>query len=155
MKIRILTLGSLKETYWREAQQEYRKRLSTYADLTIEEIPEESFRAGYDRDRMKKKEAEKILKRISNDAVVIALDEQGATFSSTEFAQWMERTAMYGDDLTFVIGGPLGLHASLRERAQHRIALSSLTFTHQMARVILLEQLYRASTIIQHTSYHY
>lgn len=155
MHIQIITLGKLKEAYWKSAEAEYLKRLNAYTKLSFIELKEEPFSDKSDPDQIKKIEAEAVLKRIPQGDVVIALEERGKTFDSPAFARFLEKETMRGAHLTFIIGGPLGLHQTLRERADHIISLSELTFPHQMVRTILLEQLYRAGTILQGKSYHY
>ena len=154
--LHLITLGKLKETYWQEAEAEYLKRLGPYAKITIHELREESFSEKDQPEIIKKKEAEKIMDRISKikaDQVVI-LDEHGKNFSSIEFSQTLQKLSANGSIL-FIIGGPLGLDESILKIANLKLSLSSFTFTHQMARVILLEQIYRGVMISQNRKYHY
>ncbi len=153
--IQIIAVGKLKESYWQEAEAEYRKRLKPYAKLTITELSEESFRESDDREKIKKLEAEKILKSVSVDAMLIACHEKGKELTSVDLAKFLQEKSIYGDELTFVIGGPLGLDQTILEKADHTLSLSALTFPHQMVRTILLEQLYRAGTILVGKTYHY
>ena len=155
LNLHIIALGKLKESYWREAEAEYRKRLHPYAKISLTEIPEESFHEGDKREIIQKKEAEKILKHWPEDGVVIALHERGKAFSSPEFANFLEKKSAQGDCLTFVIGGPLGLHESILTKVHAQISLSELTFPHQMVRTIFLEQIYRSVTITKGKKYHY
>lgn len=155
MNIKIIALGKLKESYWREAEAEYLKRLRPYAKIELVEIPEIPFRLEHDRERVTKQEAKTVLKKLAPDDIVIALDEHGKEFSSLQFAEFLRIKSTHGERLVFIIGGSLGLHESVRKRAVHTISLSQLTFPHQMARVILLEQLYRAGTIQSGKQYHY
>lgn len=152
--IQIVCLGKLKESYWHDAENEYLKRLKPYAKIIIHEIPEEPFREGDDRDKIKLKEAEKI-KKLLEGGVIIALHERGKTFTSENLAKFLESESTKGEKLTFVIGGPLGLHESLLTNAKLQISLSELTFPHQMVRTILLEQIYRSITILNGKQYHY
>jgi len=156
LTLHLITLGKLKETYWQEAEAEYLKRLGPYAKITIHELREESFSEKDQPEIIKKKEAEKIMDRISKikaDQVVI-LDEHGKNFSSIEFSQTLQKLSANGSIL-FIIGGPLGLDESILKIANLKLSLSSFTFTHQMARVILLEQIYRGVMISQNRKYHY
>ncbi len=155
LNIHLITIGKLKESYWREAEAEYLKRLKPYAKIRLTELTEEPFRDGSDRDKIKAKEADKIKKHLSDRAIIIAMHEQGKQFSSTELAEFLNNKSTHGDELTFVIGGSLGLHESILELAQYQLSLSPLTFPHQLARVILCEQLYRSATILQKKTYHY
>lgn len=156
MKILIIALGTLKEEAWRSATAEYIKRLKPYAQLSIIEVREESFSESSDREVVKAREAELIKKHLPKTShVLIAMDENGKNYSSEEFAKVTEKWSERGDTLVFILGGPLGLHESILTSAHHTLALSRLTFTHQMARVILLEQIYRAGTISAGKRYHY
>ena len=154
MNIRIVALGKLKEAYWKQAEAEYLKRLSPYAKIEIIELKEESFRSEKEREEIQKKEAEKILKSIGPNDIVIALHERGTEMLSTDLANTLEQKSQQGNRLTFVIGGPLGLHDSVLKKADVQLSLSQLTFPHQMVRTILLEQLYR-SVMIGKGKYHY
>ena len=154
----IITLGKLKEPYWREAAAEYIKRLAPYARVEIIELKEEPFSEKDNPEIIKKKEADKIfaaLKKIPS-AYVIALDEHGEQFSSQALAAKISRLTMeHGSQIIFIIGGPLGLAAEVRKRAGLVLSLGAITITHQMVRVTLLEQLYRAMMITQNRPYHY
>jgi len=155
MNITIISVGKFKESYWREAAAEYEKRLGPYIKLTIHELIEESFGKDDPAEITKAKEAEKILKHIPDRSFVIALDEHGTEFSSVGFLEFLDKKTADGTHVVFVIGGPRGLHAAILERADATISFSQLTFPHQMMRVFLLEQLYRAITIMHGKSYHY
>lgn len=153
--LHIITLGKLKKSYWKEAETEYLKRLRAYAKLRVTNLQEESFRSLGEKNAVLKKEAEKVLKKISPDAFVIVMTEHGKTFDSIQFAKWLEQQSTQGQEIVLVFGGPLGLDQSLLDRANLKVSLSSLTFPHQMAYVVLLEQLYRAGTIEAGKQYHY
>ena len=153
MNIKLVVLGKLKETYWKDAESEYLKRLKPYAKIELVELPEEAFRDGDDKDKIKEKEAEKLKKHLSG--VVIALHERGKEMDSVELSQMLEKLSERGDQLTFIVGGPLGLHQSILDAADHMLSLSQLTFPHQMVRTILLEQLFRSVTIQKGKRYHY
>lgn len=154
--ITIICIGKLKESFWREAEAEYLKRLSSFAKVEIIELKEESFGEKDAPDTVRRREAEKIINALGKkrDHFIIALDEHGKQFSSMDFAQALEAPTA-GPSITFVIGGPLGLDKSVLQIAKLKFSLSSLTFTHQMARVFLLEQLYRAFMITNGRKYHY
>ncbi len=156
--IHLICLGKLKETYWREAAAEYLKRLSPFVKVMIHELKEESFSEKDNPEIIKEREAKKIeveIEKIS-DSYIIALDEHGKQLSSVGFArQFDQLTNQQINQITFILGGPLGLHESIRQRAHLTLSLSPFTFTHQMARVFLLEQLYRAMMIAHGRSYHY
>jgi 23S rRNA (pseudouridine1915-N3)-methyltransferase len=152
--ITIITLGKLKESYWREAEGEYLKRLTPYAKINIVELREEPFDEKSPPEKIKAREAEKIIAILekNKNAHIIALDETGKEFSSKKFSSELEKTT---GNIIFILGGPLGLHSSIKDAAHAVISLSQMTFTHQMARVILLEQIYRAMMIKTGRRYHY
>lgn len=153
--LHLITVGKLKESYWADAETEYLKRLKPYVKITFTELKEESFRESDDRDKIKELEAKKILSQIPDNSVVIALHEYGKEYTSPMFANFLEKQSEQGQTITFIIGGPLGLHTSILEKAHHQLSLSQFTFPHQMVRTILLEQLYRAVTILKGKMYHY
>lgn len=158
LHINIITVGKLKEAYWREAAEEYTKRLRPFAKIEIVEIKEETFDEKSNPEIIKAREAEKILAALNKipDAFVIALDQTGKTFSSEAFSKELTQITMRsGANLAFIIGGPLGLNEKTKKLARLTCSFSALTFTHQMVRVILLEQLYRAMMIAQNRPYHY
>ncbi|MDE2311990.1 MAG: 23S rRNA (pseudouridine(1915)-N(3))-methyltransferase RlmH [Patescibacteria group bacterium] len=154
LKIRVVTLGKLKEQAFRDLEMEYLKRLSPFAKLKIVELPEISYRGNGDIDRAKQQEAEKIIKQLPEGGIVILLEEKGTLRNSKEFAAFLERTGGLGKELVFVIGSGVGLHESLKSYSNYSISLSPLTFTHNFARVLLEEQIYRACTIIRGKDYH-
>lgn len=155
IKINIYCVGTLKENYLKEALEEYKKRLSKYAKLEIIEIKE----ARVDEANIVKglnEEGDNILKRIKDGEYVILSDLHGKELSSEEFAKEIKSFVDKGiSPIDFIIGGTYGLSDGLRKRSNERICLSKLTFTHQMTRVILLEQIYRAFKIINNENYHH
>jgi len=155
LKIKIICLGKLKESYWREAEAEYLKRLGPFAKIEIIELSEISFQKNDDPEKIKKQEGESILKHIKDNEFVIALDERGKEKGSEELAHFLEKTGQQGQTITFIIGGPLGLSGKVLSHANLQLSFSRLTFTHQMIRVILLEQIYRAGNILMGKVYHY
>ncbi|PIT86815.1 MAG: 23S rRNA (pseudouridine(1915)-N(3))-methyltransferase RlmH [Candidatus Magasanikbacteria bacterium CG10_big_fil_rev_8_21_14_0_10_43_6] len=153
--IRIIAIGKQKEQYWRDAEKAYTTRLSPYAKIDIIEIKEEAFQTTDVREHVREKEAEKIKKYLDGSGMVVALTESGTRMDSLAFSAWLTtRTATTGK-ITFLIGGPLGFHASILDAATITLSLSDLTFPHQMVRTLLLEQLYRAITIEKGKQYHY
>lgn len=154
-KITIITIGKLKESYWKEAETEYLKRLSPYTHINLIEHKEISFSHKDKRETVIHKEAELILSTIPQSTYIIALDKDGVMPTSNTLASTIESTKQEYSHITFIIGGPLGLHESILKKAHTSYSLSSLTFTHQMARIILLEQLYRAHTITHNIPYHH
>lgn len=152
LHINVIVVGKLKEKYWREAEAEYLKRMSSFAKITIHELKEESFGRKDSPDIIKRKEAEKILSALKKkDGLIVILDEHGRQFSSIAFAKQIKPD----EKLIFIIGGPLGLDESVLKLAGIKLSLSPMTFTHQMARVILWEQIYRAMMINSKRRYHY
>ncbi|MGZ4164613.1 MAG: 23S rRNA (pseudouridine(1915)-N(3))-methyltransferase RlmH, partial [Tumebacillaceae bacterium] len=148
MQINLLTVGKLKEKYWTGAVDEYRKRLSSYCKVNVVEVPDEPTpdnASAAQEEAIKKKEAEKLLGKIGDRDYVIALVIDGKGLSSEEFAEHIDKMAGQGySTFTFVIGGSLGLHQDVVKRANFKLSFSKFTFPHQMVRVILLEQVYRA-----------
>ena len=158
MHIKIIVLGKLKESYWQAACDEYLKRLTPYAKIEIIELKEEPFREKDTRAETQKKEAERVLPYIAEGkkkGVVIGLHEGGKEHTSVQLAKFLEEKTGGGAHVMFVIGGPLGFHPNILKQFDTQLSLSSLTFPHQLARVILIEQLYRAVTIINGKQYHY
>ncbi len=145
-------MGNIKEKYLRDACDEYLKRLQAYAKLTINEVSEETKGTISIR---KEKEGERILKRLAADTYVIILAIEGKSLSSDQFATKIEQLGTYGNShLTFIIGGSDGLSPEVMQRADLRLSFSAMTFPHQLMRVILLEQIYRAFKIIRGENYH-
>ena len=148
--IRIIAVGSIKEDYWNGAVKEYVKRLSPYTKLEIVQVPDEKCD-----EKTKKKEAEKILKAMKDSEYVITLEIRGKRLSSEAFSKKIEELALTGHpDIAFVIGGSLGLDESVLKRSDFALSFSDMTFPHQLMRVILLEQIYRAYKILKHEPYH-
>lgn len=158
MKITLLTVGKLKEPYWKDALSEYQKRLSRFADLSLVEVADEKTPDGAGpalEERIKETEGERLLARIPSGAYVITLEIQGKALSSPELAQTLQSLALRGHShFCFVIGGSLGLSQAVCQRADLALSFSRLTFPHQLMRIILLEQLYRAFKINAGEPYH-
>lgn len=158
MKITILAVGRVKEKFFRDAIEEYGKRLSRYCRFEILEVADEKTpeQAGEAlQEQIKRKEAERILGKISDDAYVITLEITGAELDSVAFSEKIETLSVSGkSQLVFVIGGSLGLHESVSRRADWKISFSHMTFPHQLMRVILCEQIYRGFRIMKGEPYH-
>ena len=145
MNITILCVGKLKEKYWTEASAEYRKRLSRYCTITVEELKEENPEA----------EGQNILKRLKKDTFVITLEIQGKALSSEELSSKLQELGLEGkSDITFVIGGSDGLSEEVSRRSDFKLSFSRMTFPHQMIRIFLLEQIYRSFKIMKGETYH-
>lgn len=158
MKITVIGVGRLKEKYWQAAIDEYSKRLSKYVKLDIIEVPDEkapeNLRAA-EEEIVKKNEGERILKNIKDGAYVIALAINGKMLGSEELSEFLnERMVRGAGHIVFVIGGSLGLSPEVLDRADYKLSFSKMTFPHQMMRVILLEQFYRAVKIMKNEPYH-
>ena len=138
--IKLIVVGKIKENYLKEAIEEYKKRLSKYTKLEIIEVNNYS-------ENSLVKEKEEILKHINKNEYLVALDIDGKTYSSTEFAQKIDNLFITNSCLTFIIGGSEGLHSDIKEMVKERISFSKLTFPHQLFRVMLLEQIFRAYKI--------
>ena len=158
MRITIVCVGKVKERFYRDAVEEYQKRLSRYCKLEIIEVADEKTPEGAGalmEEQIKEKEARRISEKLREDAFVCALEIGGKKLSSEGLADWMEKLAVNGTShITFVIGGSLGLHESVISRADMSLSFSDMTFPHQLMRVILTEQIYRAFCIINGTPYH-
>jgi 23S rRNA (pseudouridine1915-N3)-methyltransferase len=153
-KISVITLGKFKEPAYKELESEFLKRLSPFAKVRIVELPEVGHGKNADINRIKEKEAEKIVKALPDDAVVILMDEKGTIRNSKDFSIFLQRIGSLNKEIVFVIGSGVGLHSSLKEYSNYSVSLSPLTFPHNMARVILEEQIYRAITIQNGKEYH-
>ncbi len=158
MKVTIICVGKLKEKYWRDAIGEYSKRLSRYFKLDIVEVADEKApetMSPAQEAEVKEKEGQRILKNIKEDAFVVALAVEGKQLSSEELAEFMAKKGVSGiSHIIFVIGGSLGLSPAVMRRADFALSFSRMTFPHQMMRVILLEQIYRAERIQRNEPYH-
>ena len=158
MNITILCIGKLKERYWTDAVQEYSKRLSKYCTLSINELKEEKAPdnpSNAEEMAVKEAEGKSILKQIKKDAYVIALEVKGKELTSEALSEKIETLGIDGkSDVVFLIGGSIGLSDEVLARADFRLSFSKMTFPHQMMRVILLEQIYRAFKIMRNEVYH-
>ncbi len=158
MKITIVTVGKIKETYLKDAIAEYSKRLRAYCDLKIVEVadektPEQASRAV--EDGIREKEGTRILKQIKEDMYVITLEINGELLTSEKLAEKIERLGIRGkSNIAFVIGGSIGLGKDVLQRSDYRLSFSKMTFPHQLMRVILLEQIYRSFKIQRGEPYH-
>lgn len=155
IKIKIVSVGSIKEKFLKDAISEYLKRLSRFAKIEIIEVDETKIQ-NKSEEQVKKEEGERLLKRIGQDEFVFLLDLKGELISSEVLAQKINDLINKGiSPLTFVIGGTLGLSEEVRKRANIKLSISKMTFTHQMCRMIILEQIYRAFKIINNEEYHH
>ncbi len=154
MKITILSVGRMKEPFWREAQDEFVKRLGPVAKLEVAEIAAERLDGSVSNEEAMRRESERLLSRLPDGVFAVALDRTGKQMSSEAFADFVGRTVANGTGMVFIIGGAAGLHADVLARADRRLSLSEMTLPHEMARVFLLEQVYRATQILKGGKYH-
>ena len=158
MNISIVTIGKLKEKYLKQGIDEYLKRLSAYAKIEVIELPDEKAPENLsetEMEQVKEKEGERILSKISDDTHVIALAIEGKMKSSEQLAKDLDQLATYGKSkIAFVIGGSLGLSNTVMKRANDKLSFSKMTFPHQLMRLILVEQVYRAFRINRGEPYH-
>ena len=158
MKISVICVGKLKEKYWTMAIDEYSKRLSKYVKLDIIELPDEKAPESMSpaqEEQVKIKEGERIIKAIKDDAYVITLEIEGKQLTSVELAQLIEERKNRGvSHIAFIIGGSLGLSDEVIKKADYHLSFSKMTFPHQLMRVVLLEQIYRAERINKNEPYH-
>ncbi|MCQ4936197.1 23S rRNA (pseudouridine(1915)-N(3))-methyltransferase RlmH [Anaerotignum propionicum] len=158
MKVTIVCVGKLKEAYWRGAIEEYSKRLGRYMKLEIVELPDEKApetMSPAQEDEVRQKEGLRILKAVKEDGFAVALAIEGKSLSSEGLADFMAERAVRGvSHMVFIIGGSLGLSQEVMKRADFWLSFSPMTFPHQMMRVILLEQIYRAEKINRKEPYH-
>ncbi|MCI2890315.1 23S rRNA (pseudouridine(1915)-N(3))-methyltransferase RlmH [Staphylococcus hominis] len=158
MKITILAVGKLKEKYWKQAIAEYEKRLGAYSKIEMIEVPDEKApetMSDKEIEQVKEKEGQRILAKIKPQATVITLEIQGKMLSSEGLAKELQQRMTQGQsDFVFVIGGSNGLHQNVLNRSNYALSFSKMTFPHQMMRVVLIEQVYRAFKIMRGEAYH-
>ena len=157
LNINIICVGKIKEKYLKDALDEYSKRLSRYCKLIFTELPDEKIPDKLNpslETEIKTKECNNILSRIKKDSYVIALDLTGKQFTSEEFSKNIENLSMETSNITFIIGGSLGLTQELLNHCNSKICFSKMTFPHQLIRVFLLEQIFRAFKISNGETYH-
>jgi len=158
MQITVISVGKLKEKYLKEGIEEYSKRLSAYCKLQLVEVsdekaPEEMSAA--EMEQVKRKEGERILAQIKQDQVVVALAIEGQMWTSEKLSSELDKLALHGkSQVAFVIGGSLGLADAVLKRADVLLSFSKMTFPHQLVRLVLLEQVYRAFRISRGEPYH-
>ena len=157
LNIQIICIGKIKENYLKDAITEYSKRLSKYCKLTIIELPDEKIPDKLNNslsNEIKFKECSNIINHLKKDSYVIALDLKGNQYSSEEFSAEIEKISMINSSITFIIGGSLGLNNDVLSLCNKKICFSKMTFPHQLIRLFLLEQLFRAFKISNNETYH-
>lgn len=158
MKLELIVVGKIKEAYWNDAIAEYSKRLSKYCKLMITQVADEKTpdtASDAMEEAIRKKEGERILRCIKEDTYVITLEIEGQSLDSVAFSKKLEQLAVQGKShICFIIGGSLGLSREVKQRADYALSFSAMTFPHQLMRVVLLEQIYRAYRIQSGEPYH-
>ena len=148
--IKIITVGKLKEEYFKDAVNEYLKRLSKYTKIDLIEVSDEN----YDIQKTLEKERDSILKHVNDKDYVITMEIEGKELTSIELSNKLNDTLINNSDITFIIGGSYGLHDDIKTRSNYSLSFSKLTFPHQLFRVMLLEQIYRSYKILNNETYH-
>ncbi len=155
MKTELIVVGRTVSKHFSTLIDDYRERIGHYMPFSITTIPELKNTKSLSEEQQKSAEGELILKQLQSSDTVVLLDERGREPRSIELAAWLEKKQSTARRLVFVIGGPYGFSAPVYERANEKLSLSQLTFSHQMVRLIFVEQLYRACTIIKGEPYHH
>lgn len=149
--IKIICVGKLKESYLKEAQLEYLKRLKKYTSVNLIELTDSNID---DEKIALEKEKEQILKYIKQKDYIITLEIEGKELSSIELADKLDKTLITSSDITFIIGGSYGIHHDIKEKSNYKLSFSKMTFPHQLFRILLLEQLFRSYKILNNEKYH-
>ncbi len=155
MKITLLVVGKTTDSHLQALIADYEKRLTHYLPFTLQVIPELKNAKSLRQEQQKQAEGELILKTLDNSTMLILLDEHGKEYRSIDFAQQISKLQSAGRNVMFVVGGPYGFSDAVYQRAEGKISLSQMTFSHQMIRLIFIEQLYRAMTILKGEPYHH
>lgn len=155
MKITLLVVGKTTDSHIEALIQEYQKRLTHYVPFTLQVIPELKNTKALTSEQQKQAEGELILRTITPATDFILLDEHGKEYRSIEFADYIQKRMSSGRDVVFVVGGPYGFSEAVYQRANGKISLSKMTFSHQMVRLFFVEQIYRAMTILRGEPYHH
>ena len=155
MRITLIESGKTRDAFIREGVELYRSRVSRYVPFRIETLPDLKNSRNLTMKEVMEKEGQILLKRLKPDNYVILLDERGQEFQSISFAEYLNSLEGTVNQLDFVIGGPYGFSEEVYKRANALLSLSRLTFSHQLVRVVFMEQLYRAFTILKGEPYHH
>ena len=155
MKIRLLLVGKTTDARFVSLIDDYHNRLKHYVPFSLEVLPELRNAKSLSEEQQKTAEGEMILKAVSAAEEMILLDEHGKEFRSMEFSEYLQKKMSAGRDIVFVVGGPYGFSEAVYARANGKISLSKMTFSHQMVRLFFVEQIYRAMTILRHEPYHH
>ena len=155
MRINLLVVGKTTDGRIVSLIDDYQNRLKHYIPFSIEVLPELRNAKSLSEEQQKTAEGEMILKAVSAAEEMILLDEHGREFRSVEFSEYLQKKMSAGRDIVFVVGGPYGFSEAIYARANGKISLSKMTFSHQMVRLFFVEQIYRAMTILRHEPYHH
>lgn len=155
MKTELILVGKTTDKHFQAGIDDYTQRIGHYMPFSITVIPELKNTKSLSEQQQKEREGELILQKVQTADKLVLLDEHGKEFRSIEFASWIERQQQLGRKLVFVIGGPYGFSEAVYKRADEKISLSKMTFSHQMVRLVFTEQIYRACTIIKGEPYHH
>ena len=155
MKITLLVVGKTTDAHIQALMDEYRQRLKHYVPFDLVVVPDIKNAKSLSEEQLKAAEGEAILSRLTPAMDVILLDEHGREFRSVEYAEWLQKKMGSGKDLTLVIGGAYGFSKAVYDRANGKLSLSQMTFSHQMIRIMAIEQIYRAMTILRGEPYHH
>jgi 23S rRNA (pseudouridine1915-N3)-methyltransferase len=155
MKITLLVVGKTTDQRLQTLIEDYQQRLKHYVPFEMVVIPDLRNAKALTQTQIKEQEGIEILRRITPSMDVILLDEHGREYRSIEYAQWIQKKMAAGRDVTFIVGGPYGFSPAVYERANGKISLSKMTFSHQMIRLFFTEQIYRAMTILRGEPYHH
>ena len=155
MKIKLIVIGKTDESYLKEGITKYTSRLKHYIDFQLIELPDVKLGKKLNLNLQKEKEGAEILKLISKSDFVVVLDEKGKEYDSVGFSDFIQKRMNTGMDLVFVIGGPFGFSDAVYAQSNMKIALSQMTFSHQMVRLFFTEQIYRSFTILKGEKYHH
>ena len=155
MKITLLVVGKTTDAHIDTLIQDYQKRLTHYLPFSLVVIPELKNTKSLTMEQQKLAEGELILRQLTPSTDMILLDEKGREYRSVEFADFLKKKMSSGRDVVFVVGGPYGFSQSVYDRANGKISLSQMTFSHQMVRLFFVEQIYRAMTILRGEPYHH
>lgn len=155
MKTTLILVGKTTGKLYAEAMEDYACRISHYTPFNIKVIPDLKNSKSLSEKQQKEKEGELILKSIEDKSLVVLLDERGKEYRSVEFASWFGNKQQTVKSLTFVVGGPYGFSQAVYDRADGMVSLSRMTLSHQMVRLVFIEQVYRACTILKNEPYHH
>ena len=156
MKTKLLSIGKTEENYLKEGIELYIKKIGHYFPFEYEELPALKQTKNLTVSEQKKREGEMLLKKIAASDTLILLDESGKQYSSVEFSDFLQQKMLQNHkQIVFVIGGAYGFSQEVYQRKNHALSLSSMTFSHQMVRLIFLEQLYRSASILKNEPYHH